>query len=451
MAMWLPFKNVKIAAYAALCVVCSIPALVLAQGNLSLTVTPPLVQLSVGPGNDWASALTVVNSNPYDLTVYVRAVDFVPNGEEGRGDFVPLSTGSTDLSGASSTLGSWITINAGPVVIPRDQTARVPYSIAVPANAPPGGHYAALLVSTAPETNKGSINIASSIASLVFLNVGGDVEEVGVIRDFYPDEGIVTRAEAAFTLRFENRGNVHLRPAGYITISNMWGRPRGTIAIGGANEFGNVLPKSIRKFRFTWRADDSYFDIGRYKAEATLTFGSEARQNITHITYFWVVPIVPVAQVVGAAAFMIFFLVWAMRRYVRHAVVLEAQRLGVDPNIAVAKVAHAHRSPAVAESPKVTLATLVLPLKATRVSVSTNPLPLEGAEDASQSTIRSHIAEYWFIAAFTVVAALSIFWINTFFDDVLTYERDFEISVEKEDGNITTIGSTTGESLENTD
>lgn len=409
-----------------------------AQGDFSMTVTPPLFQLSVAPGNIWKSSITVVNTNAYDITVYARPVDFAPTGEEGRGEFLkPMS----DLNGSTSpdALSGWIAVSREGFVVPRDQTLTIPFTVAVPENAPPGGHYAAIMVTNqAGDPEKGTINVASAIASLVFLSVAGDVEEVGVIRDFYPDKVFNTTPEASFTLRFENKGNVHLKPVGNIVITNMWGRPRGTIEIGGKNEFGNVLPGSVRKFNFTWRGDDTELDIGRYKAITTLSFGSEGRQNISRTISFWVVPVVPLLKIMGGLGIMLFFAIWGAKRYIRHAVELASRQSGV-PMVPLAPESKQPPSMPVPAT-KVTLSTLVAPLRPRAIDLRMGTLPLPDIEPEEE---RTFVERYWFLAAFTVVAAISVFWVNTFFEDAFTYERDYEITILKDDGETSTIASTT--------
>ena len=254
-----------------------IPEWVRAQASsangLALTITPPLFQLSVGPGESWSSSITVVNSNPYDITVYARPLEFEAQGEEGHGLFSAISY---DKDGNPSSLAGWITTYESPIVIPREQTKQIPFTVTIPEDASPGGHYAAILIGNQPPKTEDetAINVSSSIASLMFVNISGEVVEKARIREFSVDELLYQVPEALFTLRFENLGNVHLQPQGAITINNMWGKERGKIAINANSEFGNVLPGTIRKFSFTWKGDPSLYDIGRYQAEASLSFGN---------------------------------------------------------------------------------------------------------------------------------------------------------------------------------
>jgi hypothetical protein len=97
----------------------------------------------------------------------------------------------------------------------------------------------------------------------------------------------------------------------------MWGAERGSIPINHQTNFGNVLPNSIRQFQFAWRSDVSLYDMGRYRAVATLAYG-EDEQFFTHSTaYFWVIPFKQVALVLLVLGTSIGLLVMLVRMYVR--------------------------------------------------------------------------------------------------------------------------------------
>ncbi len=296
-----------------------------AQESQILSVTPPLFQISVAPSNFWQSSVKVVNGNPYALTVYPEVVNFLPEGEAGQGRFIPLVTDDDD----TSTIGEWIYLESRSYVIPPEQTVQIPFSIQIPQDAQPGGHFAAILIST--QRGEGAdapvaLFTTQTVTSLIFARIEGDIIENASIREFSVIDGFVEKPEAEFSLRFENKGNVHLQPRGDIIITNMWGTNRGQIPINQQTHYGNVLPQSIRDFRFTWSGESSLTDIGRYKAEATLVYGSDEIRNTTAITYFWVIPIRATLITLGVIALFIYLVSWMIRLYVRRMLALA----GVD-------------------------------------------------------------------------------------------------------------------------
>jgi hypothetical protein len=156
---------------------------------------------------------------------------------------------------------------------------------------------------------------------------------MATIRDFYGSSGIVSNANQTFILSVENTGNVHVQPQGEIVIKNMWGKVRGSVSINKETNFGNVLPNSSRTFEFLWGGEENVFDIGRYSAEVTIAYGEEARQSLYRKTYFWIIPMKPVAIVLGCLISLILLVVWSMKRYIRQALDLERRRQGL-PSIA---------------------------------------------------------------------------------------------------------------------
>lgn len=300
-----------------LLVVCAVllPQSVLAQVGQQLSVSPALFEIAVVPEQTWQSAIKVVNANPYPLTVYVEPVNFAPRGEGGDGTLLPVPESERE----GVTVAEWITLESTSYELPPESSQSIPFVLSVPADAAPGGHYAAFTVGTKPPVEEGrtELRTAQIITSLFFVRVAGEADERGVIREFSPEHWFQSKPEMTLNLRFENSGNVHLRPQGDIVITNMWGQERGVIPINRQGHFGNVLPNSIRKFSFTWRGERSLSDMGRYRAEVTLVYGNDARQFVTSTTYFWVVPVVPVASALAVVSLTILLVVWLVRLYVR--------------------------------------------------------------------------------------------------------------------------------------
>lgn len=313
------------------------------EESQTLSVSPTLFQMNATPGQTWQSEIRVINVNNYDITVYPQVVNFAPQGETGRGDFIPVFENETK----GQTLAEWIDIPKEGVFIPRQQTAAIPFIIHAPENAAPGGHYAAILIGTKPMDSTGNssaLKTAQFVTSLFFVRMAGDVIEKGEIREFTTSHSILQTPDVDLTVRFKNIGNVHLQPQGDIKIFNMWDEERGTIPINHQTHFGNVLPNSTRKFDFTWKSEESAFDIGRYKAIVTLGYGEDKKNFVTSTTYFWIVPYKQILFfLVGITAFFWFF-TFAVKMYIKRMLLLS----GIAPQQLPARlqaVAEASKNP----------------------------------------------------------------------------------------------------------
>ena len=416
-----------------------------AQDAMSVSVTPPLVQLTIGPGESWASSLKVVNNNSYDVSYYVHVMDFTAQGEDGTGTFAPIVDQAKDPGAHSFSLGSWLHLSSAPLRVPKGTSAEIPFSVQVPANAEPGGHYAAILIGTNPDNEQlagPSMKISSFVSSLIFVRIRGEANESGRIREFTAEKSLYESADAKFLLRFENTGNTHLRPQGDITLYNMWGKQRGRVLINQNGNFGNVLPSSTRRFEFAWSGESDLLDLGRYSAVVTLAYGEDAKHNVSATTYFWVVPTKPVAIALGIIVAFLVIITWFIRGYIRRALALEQQRLGVLPR---EQVARKDTTPSVA--------VLLEPLKEgaidlRRLTQQESPLIMEvplsprayETQRASESlTFLQFLKKYRSFFLFIIFIAIAAFGSVWYFSRVLVQSRTYQISdIKAQEEKITT-------------
>ena len=111
--------------------------------------------------------------------------------------------------------------------MPRSGAVDVPFSIVVPPDASPGGHYAAILIGTgAPSVQPGisQVGVSSFISALIFVRVSGAVHESAAIQEFSTDRSFYENPDVRFTLQVKNNGDVHVRPVGIVQIYNVFGK-----------------------------------------------------------------------------------------------------------------------------------------------------------------------------------------------------------------------------------
>ena len=283
----------------------------------SLTITPPFFTLNVAPGDTWSSAIRVVDTNPGPLPVTAQVMGFTAADDEGHGSFIKLS----DLVNDPNALANWITLASSSATVPPNGAVDIPFTVKVPHDASPGGHYAGILIGTAPSSpaaNAGShVGVSSFISALIFVRVAGTVKEAGEIREFSTDKSFYQDPNVDFTLRFANTGNVHVRPVGKIQIYNAFGQEKGSISLNENGGLGYVLPSSTRAFEATWQNQGNLWDIGQYTAVVTLAYGENGAKNVSQTVTFWIIP-VGLLVTDGLIALLIAGLfLFLLRRYVR--------------------------------------------------------------------------------------------------------------------------------------
>ena len=182
----------------------------------ALTISPPLYDLGVAPGQSITESLKVFNETQETNTWYFQTQNFTSQGEDGEPSFVGEDN-TTDLA-------SWIVLPSQSLTLTPGQSATVNFTINVPKDADAGGHYAAIfLASTPPSTNGGAVGVSSRIGALILLRVAGDVIEAGSLQQFTLSSSMYSSLPVGFNVLFKNSGNVHVKPYGAITIHSSSG------------------------------------------------------------------------------------------------------------------------------------------------------------------------------------------------------------------------------------
>ncbi|MDZ7744653.1 MAG: DUF916 domain-containing protein [Candidatus Saccharibacteria bacterium] len=240
-------------------------AVVQAQNDrLTLSISPPLFELSANPGDTVTNTIKVSNLSDEPQTVLVDRRNFTALGEEGGVDLTEDDT--------SYSLASWVEVDAGQTTIPARGSQEFDFTVSVPANAEPGGHFGSLVFKTDPtplEEGQAGASVGQEIGSLLLVRVAGDIREQLDVASFESEFGFYDNGPVTLETRIENSGNVHVKPRGTITINDMLGNEVASVAL----DERNVLPDSIRKIDTAW--EDSGLRFGRYTANLSLVYGGD--------------------------------------------------------------------------------------------------------------------------------------------------------------------------------
>lgn len=265
-----------------------------AQTSKGLTVIPPKFELFANPGDTISERLRLRNESDFPVTYTVLSEDFSSSGEEGA---VTLEGETADPNFA---LATWLTPETNDITLQPKEEKTFTFSVAVPKEAEPGGHYASLLFSSGTEPVPGSAAVTSRIGSLVLLRVSGNVTEDANVENFtapsYSKSGPIP-----FDLRLKNNGNVHIRPKGTIVITNLFNQKVAEIPLQGAN----VLPGAVRKMETMW---DKTNPLGIYTATLVATYGQQ-NLPLTAATRFTAIsPVAAILITVALVAGIIFLI-----------------------------------------------------------------------------------------------------------------------------------------------
>ena len=271
-----------------------------ASSTNGLSVSPPSFEISGNPGAIITNSVRLENMKSVPVRLAVDRRNFTAIGEDG-------AIGLTEEQ-CSFSLASWISVDPEDVVIPPKSTRTFTFNIKVPLNAEPGGHFGSLIFKTIPDsaalTGSGA-SVAQEIGALILLRLAGDTKEEARVDSFKTAKSFYEFGPVVFEDRVKNTGNVHIKPRGNITITNLLGQKVATVEF----ENKNVLPGAIRKIDGTW---DTKWRIGQYTATAVLIYGANNTQ-LANVTTFIVFPY-RVAIAVFAVLAVLFTFIYRSRR-----------------------------------------------------------------------------------------------------------------------------------------
>lgn len=246
------------------------------EDSRSITISPLTYELSANPGEQIANKIKVINTGPQPIFVTMEVEDFTAVGE-GGGVVVQEQENKT------FSLASWVALSETQFTLTPAEQKIVDFTVSVPADGEPGGHYGSILaVASPPEVLAGGgSGVAQKVGSLLLLSVAGEVNENLIVKEFSAPS-FLEKPPIDFILRFENKGTVHVRPRGFVLITNMFGRKEIDIPFPQKN----VLPSSIRKVDVRW---DPPLAIGKYTATLVANYGTENTPLLSTFV-FWVFP-----------------------------------------------------------------------------------------------------------------------------------------------------------------
>ena len=185
---------------------------VASHAQVGISMFPIKFDLTVSPGQTYSDTVTVINPNNFPIGVQPE-VENISGGNQGSIDLV-----ATNIPHG---LSSWISINQTSFTLAPQQQKQIPFSITVPANGEPGGHYGAILFrGLSVVTSTSGVGLSGRVGSVVLVNVPGASFATGKIDSFtMGSSSYASHGPFSFSFTVENNGNTHFSPTGQVTLS----------------------------------------------------------------------------------------------------------------------------------------------------------------------------------------------------------------------------------------
>ncbi len=277
-----------------------------AQSN-GLSIVPKL-SFTMQAGTQASNSLYINNlSRTEPLNIHIQVVDFEASGQSGAAKLLQAS----DQPQTSWSLKPYLSLPDN-VTVPAGQSKSIPFTIKLPASIGAGSYYSAVEYIAGSGSTQQQVNIAASSATLLFINVPGQVNELMTMENFgfAKSEGansssVFQKSPSFFAYTIKNSGNVAEEPAGSMVIKNIFGHtvanvsnanPRGQLAlIGQTRRFEGCNPKTTDPGELGKLSNCTPFKLGPgfYTATLVIYYAQNGQQShqIGATSHFWVMPL----------------------------------------------------------------------------------------------------------------------------------------------------------------
>jgi hypothetical protein len=294
------------------------PTMPASAASNSLGVNPRR-DYTIKSGEKVSDVLSVSNlSKTDDLVIDIKLIDFGPQDETGSPKLLLTEKEPTRWS-----LKPYLTI-ASNVRVPAGKSIQLPFTIAIPAKVGAGSYYGAIKYSTTGgDTANNNVSLTSSSATLVFVRVPGEANDVLLLNKFGPFTPNSTGTSGSFgklyigtppkylSYRLTNKGNVAEQPTGSIALKNVFGKKikifenanpnKSTVLIDQTRRIDLCLneqkitrndSESGREVEET-KCNDSNMSPGRYTAQLALVYGDNGSSSheLRSLVSFWYLPV----------------------------------------------------------------------------------------------------------------------------------------------------------------
>lgn len=248
------------------------PASVYAQetpsATESITLSPVSRKYKIDAGQTVSDKLTVVNDGQvdYDFIVYSRPYS-IPPTSTGDFDYTKPNFTAAPGNGAPKNADAygWIQFPKTKYNVKAGATVEIAYTMSVPKQAAPGGHYGVIFAETQPSQSQGDGNAVvrkKRVGTILYSTVNGQFTTTGQLEKtnipFWQTQPPL-HAESIV----KNTGNSDFTNDTIYTVKDVFGN----IKFKETKQY-TILPQTTRKMAFDWTRS-SWF--GLYKAELEQT------------------------------------------------------------------------------------------------------------------------------------------------------------------------------------
>lgn len=256
-----------------------------------LSISPTRTELRIERGKSDEVKVSIRNVTKGAIVAKPFIADFESDNETGEPKLL------TDPNKHNSASVYKFVKGLADVPLNPGEDKNLTYKVDIPADATAGAYYGAIAYRAVPasqaanENDGGQVALTANVASLVLIEVPGDITEkiqITSVKALSGDKGgsLFTHAPNKVGVTIKNLGNSFAKPFGTVTITNMSGKQIHSYELNNSTPRSNILPKTSRTF-----TDDlkGVKKPGRYTISASVSFGSGG-EVLTQKVSFWYIP-----------------------------------------------------------------------------------------------------------------------------------------------------------------
>ncbi len=278
--------------------------------NNTFTLLPMSQRFLLMPGKVAEGSIKIVN--PADATEdFPYKVTVTPYGVVGEDYKADLETDST-----RTAIAKWIEIEEPTGKIKPNESKEVKFKINVPANAPVGGQYATIAVSSnADASNSSGVAVQNvlEMASVIYGTVNGPIEHKGeILENNVP--GFIVSPPATLSALIKNEGNIHEDASFTIKVTDFFS---GNTILPTENDDGEyselIMPETTR---YIEREVGNLPALGVVKVVQTINYMGKEPSTTDKVII--ICPIWFMALVAATTLAIIFTIVQIIRKHKKH-------------------------------------------------------------------------------------------------------------------------------------
>ena len=235
----------------------------------SITLSPVKKVYRVDPGSTTSDTLTIINDGALDYTFITYTRPYSVKDEQYEPDFFTIKT-NTDID-------SWVKFSQKSFEVKAGETKVIPYTLTVPANAVPGGHYGVLFAETQPQAVKPSgsfVERKKRVGSLIYATVNGDFKtggSFGAVETPY----LQFKAPLISSVAVENSGDSDFAVDTVYAVSDLFGNRKFT----ETKQF-QILPRTKRVIQLSWKDSPGF---GIYSVTTSAKFLDKTTTKTSYV------------------------------------------------------------------------------------------------------------------------------------------------------------------------